>query len=121
MPVWGWSDQPGATVTVTFNGQTKTTRVNAAGIWRADLDAMPANATGADLMATDGPTTSTLHDVVVGEVWLASGQSNMEWPVQNSRGYAEEKTRPVNPLIRHLRVDHLGADLPVGQIGRAHV
>jgi len=116
VPVWGWSDQPDATVTVTFAGQTKTTRVNASGVWRADLDAMPANATGGDLVVTDGPVTITRRDVVVGEVWLASGQSNMEWGLSGSRGFAEEKAKAPNPLIRHLRVSHIGADLPVGRV-----
>lgn len=113
VPVWGWSDRPGADVTVRFGGQTKQTRVNASGLWRADLDPMPANAAGADLTVTEGATTVTCRDVVVGEVWLASGQSNMEWSLASSpRLFAEEKTLPANPLIRQLRVDHVGADLP---------
>ena len=116
VPVWGSSDEPGTTVTITFNGQSRQTRVNAVGVWRADLDAMPANATGGDLVVADGSATVTLHDVVVGEVWLASGQSNMEWMMRSTRGYDEEKAKPANPLIRHLRVDHLGADLPVGRV-----
>jgi sialate O-acetylesterase len=117
VPVWGWDDQPGATVTITYAGQTKHTRVNAAGLWRADLDAMPANAAGTDLVVTRGNTTVTLRDVVVGEVWLASGQSNMEWGMHSSpKLYDIEKTKPANPLIRHLRVDHVGADLPAGRV-----
>jgi len=116
VPVWGWSDQPGATVTVEFGGQKAQTRVNAAGVWRADLEAMPANATGGDLVVTEDKATVTLHDVVVGEVWLASGQSNMEWGMDATRGYAEEKAKPANPLVRQLRVDHVGADLPVGRV-----
>jgi len=116
VPVWGWSDHPGATVSVAFGGQTKLTRVNASGIWRADLDAMPANATGSDLVVSEGATTVTYHDVVVGEVWLASGQSNMEWGVGSSRYYDEEKAKAPNPLVRDLRVDHVGADLPAGRV-----
>lgn len=115
VPVWGWSDHPGADVTVAFGGQTKLTRVNASGIWRADLDAMPANATGGDLVVSEGATTITYRDVVVGEVWFASGQSNMEWGLDATRGYTEERARTPNPLIRDLRVDHVGADLPVGR------
>ncbi len=114
VPVWGW-DEAGTDVTVTFAGQTKQTRVNASGGWRVDLDAMDANATGADLVVK-GTTTVTLHDVVVGEVWLASGQSNMEWQMKNTRGYDAEKAKPANPLIRHLRVEHLGADLPAAKV-----
>ncbi len=117
VPVWGWSDQPGATVTVSYGGQSKQTRVNQAGLWRADLDAMPANTNGSDLVVADGASTATCHDVVVGEVWLASGQSNMEWALGSSpKSYEQEKLRPADPLIRHLRVDHVGADLPVGRV-----
>ena len=116
VPVWGWDDQPGATVTIAYGGQSKETRVNQSGLWRADLDAMPANATGTDLSVSRGSMTITLHDVVVGEVWLASGQSNMEWSMQSTRGYEEEKAKPANPLIRHLRVDHVGADLPADRV-----
>lgn len=115
VPVWGWDDQPGGTVTVSFNGQVKETRVNAAGLWRADLDPMPVNAVSGDLIVK-GSTTITLHDVVVGEVWLASGQSNMEWSLEQSRGFAEEKAEPANPLVRHLKVERTGADLPVARV-----
>jgi len=117
VPVWGWDEQPGSTVSVTFGGQTKLTQVNASGLWRADLDPLPANATGTDLVVTRGHTSITLRDVVVGEVWLASGQSNMEWALGSSPvSLAAEKARPANPLIRHLRVDHLPADLPVDKV-----
>jgi sialate O-acetylesterase len=114
VPVWGW-DTAGTTVSVSFGGQTQQTRVNQSGVWRLDLNPMSAAATGSDLVV-QGSTTVTLHDVVVGEVWLASGQSNMEWTMNNTRGNAEEKARPANPLIRHLRVNHVGADLPVGRV-----
>ncbi len=117
LPVWGWSDQLGATVTVTYGGQTKQTLVNQSGLWRADLDPMPANATGGDLVVNLGAISVTCHDVVVGEVWLASGQSNMEWGLGSSHKlYEVEKAKPANPLIRHLRVEHVGADLPVGHV-----
>ena len=115
VPVWGWDETPGATITVAFRGQTKEARVNQSGLWRADLDALPATAEGADLVIT-GSTTVTLHDVVVGEVWLASGQSNMEWQLNNSRGFDEEKSLPANPLIRHLKIAHSPADLPVPMV-----
>ena len=117
VPVWGWDDQPGADLTVAFAGQVKRTRVNAGGTWRADLDPLPANATGGDLVVTRGNTRITLRDVVVGEVWLASGQSNMEWGLHSSpRLYEVEQAKPANPLIRHLRVDHAGADVPATRV-----
>lgn len=116
VPVWGWDDRPGATVTVTYAGQAKETRVNASGLWRADLDPLPARAEGGDLVVTRDNLSITLRDVVVGDVWLASGQSNMEWSLAQSRGADAEKARPANPLIRHLRVDHVPADLPVSRV-----
>ena len=115
VPVWGWDSPAGATVTITYGGQTKETRVNQSGLWRADFDPMPARAEGMDLVVK-GSSTLTLHDVVVGEVWLASGQSNMEWTLDHSRGYDVEKARPANPLIRHLRIEHSPADLPVTKV-----
>ncbi len=115
VPVWGW-DAAGGRVKVTFGGQAKETQVNASGLWRVDLDPMDANATGGDLVVA-GSSTVTLHDVVVGEVWIASGQSNMEWSLHSSPvSFAEEKARPANPLLRQLRVDHVGADLPAGRV-----
>jgi sialate O-acetylesterase len=117
VPVWGWSDEPGAMVTVTFAGQLKQTLVNQSGLWRADLDPMPANSTGADLVVTFGEVSLICRDVVVGEVWLAAGQSNMEWTLGNSpRSLETEKAEPADPLIRHLRVIHTGADLPASRV-----
>ena len=115
VPVWGWDENPGAPVTVSYRGQIKETRVNHSGLWRADLDAMAAATEGADLVIT-GSSTITLHDVVVGEVWLASGQSNMEWKLASSRGLNEKKARAANPLIRNLHIEHAGADLPVATL-----
>ena len=65
-------------ISVTFNGQAKTTTSDAAGNWQVTLDAMAVNATGGNLTATEtGVNTVTLTNVVVGDVWICSGQSNM--------------------------------------------
>jgi sialate O-acetylesterase len=115
VPVWGWDGPANATMTVSFGGQTKETRVNRSGLWRVNLDPMPGQAGGRDLVVK-GSTTITLHDVVVGEVWLASGQSNMEFPLSQARDYAAELARPADPLVRELHVDHSPADLPVPNV-----
>ncbi|MEQ1749775.1 MAG: sialate O-acetylesterase [Prosthecobacter sp.] len=77
VPVWGKA-APGEEVTVEFAGQKKTAKADAAGKWMVKLDAMPANAEPQVLKAG----SVAVQDVLVGEVWLASGQSNMEWEMQ---------------------------------------
>ena len=75
VPVWGTA-APGEAVAVTFAGQTKATTAAADGRWRVDLDPMPASCEGR-VLAANGVA---VRDVLVGEVWLCSGQSNMGIP-----------------------------------------
>lgn len=85
VPVWGTA-AGGKKVTVKFAEQEKTATAGPDGRWRIDLDALPANATGRTLEATEeGGNRIEIKDVLVGEVWLASGQSNMQWPVRDTR------------------------------------
>ena len=79
VPVWGTAD-PGEEVTVEFAGQTKASTADKDGNWKVVLDPMEASSEGRDLVLKSSldPRPSTLHDVVVGEVWLGSGQSNMD-------------------------------------------
>ena len=76
-PIWGW-DTPGTKVTVTFAGQTQTATAGNDGRWTVKLAAVPANATPQTL-AISGTSKRTIEDVLVGEVWMCSGQSNMAW------------------------------------------
>ena len=75
VPIWGTAD-PNEKVTVTFAGQTKTATADAKGKWRVDLDPLKASAKPREL-TVKGKNAITLKDVLVGEVWLGSGQSNM--------------------------------------------
>ena len=82
VPVWGTAD-PGESVTVEFAGQKKSVKAEADGKWRVNLDSMRASAKGRTLTVT-GPATKAAvkcDDVLVGEVWLCSGQSNMDFTV----------------------------------------
>ena len=89
VPVYGF-DTPGQSITVTFAGQTKVTTADGNGNWRVDLDPMEASMTGRTLTVT-GSSTVSITDVLVGEVWLAAGQSNMDWQFQQqSDGYHAE-------------------------------
>jgi sialate O-acetylesterase len=76
LPVWGWAD-PGAEVEVAFGGQKKQAKADEKGYWKAILDPLTANRTGQVLTAQIGTTTISRKNVLVGEVWLTAGQSNM--------------------------------------------
>lgn len=75
-PVWGW-DEPGAEVSVTFKGRTYRTEAGDDGKWMVKL--AKADAGGPYTLIVDGTTDATLHNVMVGDVWICSGQSNMQW------------------------------------------
>ena len=85
VPVWGWAE-PGENITVQFGGQKKTAIADANGRWMTKLDPMGASPEPRELVAhaqTAG-NTSKVSDVLVGDVWLCSGQSNMNVPVKNA-------------------------------------
>jgi len=103
VPVWG-SGAPGEAVTVSYRGQTARTIAGKDGRWSVLLEPMPAAADPATLVAA-GRNTVMLSDVVIGEVWLASGQSNMEWPLERARGGADEVAASNLPLIRELKIE----------------
>lgn len=79
-PVWGWAP-PHQEVTVSFAGQTKKTIADAAGKWMVKLNPMQANATGAAMDVVAGSRHLVLSNILVGDVWLCAGQSNMEYPM----------------------------------------
>lgn len=110
VPIWGWADADDE-VKVTFAGQTKTAAVDAGGKWTVTLDKLEMNKTGAELVVSTGDESLMVKDVLVGEVWFCSGQSNMEWTVSNS--VQPEMINPDElPLIRHIKVPHVRANEP---------
>ena len=80
VPVWGTAS-PGESVTVEFAGQKKSVKAGADGKWRVNLDSLPASEESRTLTVTGSATKSAIKcdDVLVGEVWLCSGQSNMDF------------------------------------------
>jgi sialate O-acetylesterase len=115
VPVWGIAGALDP-VAVTFRGQTVRTTAGRDGRWTAWLAPLAASSEPADLVVT-GRNTVTLHDVVVGEVWLCSGQSNMEFTVDTGGTYqvdnAEAEVAAANyPLIRQLRIERAVATGP---------
>ncbi|MBC8053918.1 MAG: sialate O-acetylesterase [Sphingobacteriaceae bacterium] len=109
VPVWGWAN-PGEKVTVTFNKQTKTATAGADGKWMLRLDKLSAG--GPYSMAVKASNTLTVKDVYVGEVWICSGQSNMDQTVAIEDRYwagvvneVQEVASANHPLIRVIDAD----------------
>lgn len=101
-PVWGVAE-PGAQVVVTFAGRTAGARAGADGRWLARLDPLPASSNGSVLAVRDGRGGGQqVTDVLVGDVWLCSGQSNMRWQVAQSEGAAELTASAAIPGLRLL-------------------
>lgn len=102
VPIWGKAD-PGEEITVTLDGQTAKATTRPDGKWMTSLN-LKDSAPGPFEMKIEGKNKLTLADVVVGEVWVASGQSNMEWSLANTTGAAEEIARSANPMLRQFLV-----------------
>jgi sialate O-acetylesterase len=102
VPIWGWADK-GEKVTVAFAGQEKSTLTGAEGKWTVTLEALKANKESSEIIIT-GSNKIAIKNVLVGEVWICSGQSNMEWTVGNSLNAKEEKDVANHPMIRHIKV-----------------
>ena len=102
VPVWGWADA-GEKVTVTLNNLTKATKTGKDGKWRLTLDAMEAG--GPYQLVVKGKKNAiTFDDVLTGEVWICSGQSNMEWPLSAAANAKTEIPLANYPTIRQLLV-----------------
>ena len=110
VPIWGW-EAPGTEVTVVFRGQRKQATANASGYWKVALDEMQAG--GSFTMTVAGQDTVRLSGVLVGEVWIASGQSNMWWPLRDTeRGEEAIATAGDHPQVRLFEVAHRTAQTP---------
>lgn len=103
VPVWGWAD-PGEAVSVSFNGENVKTKAGDKGNWMVTLKALKANRK-AQKMTIKGNNEIVLKDILIGEVWIGSGQSNMEWPINRAFG-SKEAVAAVSkyPAVRLLHV-----------------
>ena len=117
VPVWGAAD-PGEKVVVEFAGQTKTVQAGSDGKWRVDLDAMETSRENRTLVVTGASNSETIKNVLVGEVWFASGQSNTECPIwgPNPRyrdGQGAMMTAAARrPCIRYVKNERLATQEP---------
>jgi sialate O-acetylesterase len=111
VPVWGWAE-PGETVTVTFAGQTKTAAAGPDGRWMVRLEPLKSGAAPRDLVVAGRSARVTVKDVLVGEVWICSGQSNMERQVRAAANGLEETQAADYPEMRLFTVAREPAEEP---------
>jgi sialate O-acetylesterase len=120
IPIWGWT-APNAEVTVKFAGQTKSARAGADGKWLVKLGKLKASAEPQNLIVESGGKIM-FTNILVGEVWLASGQSNMEKPIGNQSGQrsvfnAEQELAAANfPDIRIFQVKKVLSATPLADL-----
>ncbi len=111
--IWGWAGK-GERVTVSMAGQSVRTKADKEGKWEVTLEPMQAG--GPFQMEIRGNNLTTLEDILVGDVWVCSGQSNMEWPVYNTNHAAEEIPSANYAEIRLFDVPHNVQLMPVDDV-----
>ena len=107
--VWGWADA-NEKVMVQFKNQTKTSKADKTGKWIVTLN--PEAAGGPFQLTLKGKNTIILNNILVGEVWVCSGQSNMEWTVRNSNNAEQEIQQGNYPEIRQFLVQNAVSSKP---------
>lgn len=114
IPVWGWADA-GEQVTITLGDHEATTTADADGHWQVTLPMMSAG--GPHNMTVSGDQNRIeLTDILVGEVWICSGQSNMQWSVQQSKDGEKEIAEASYPMIRLFHVPRKPSGLPIDDV-----
>jgi sialate O-acetylesterase len=108
--VWGKAD-PGEAVTVSLGGQSKTAKAGADGMWHVFLDPVMEYG-GPHTLTVKGKNSVTFSDVLIGEVWVCAGQSNMQWSVNQSNDPDLEKAAARFSQIRLVSVPQVGIQEP---------
>ncbi|MGV8878770.1 MAG: sialate O-acetylesterase [Sphingobacteriaceae bacterium] len=117
IPVWGWAD-PGEKVQIEFKGKTYKTAAGGDGKWMLNLASTPAG--GPFELKIKGNNEITLHNILIGDVWVCSGQSNMEFNMGSVRDkYAAEIASSTNPNIRQFLVTKKTSFQPLDTVGVA--
>jgi sialate O-acetylesterase len=112
IPIWGWADD-GERVTVSFRGKS-VSAVAQNGTWRVEVPKQKAG--GPFNLVVEGKNRIERKDILVGEVWVCSGQSNMEWPLNRSFQPDQDIAASANPNLRLFTVPKLRSNEPVNDI-----
>ncbi|MBT4865734.1 MAG: sialate O-acetylesterase [Planctomycetaceae bacterium] len=112
--VWGWADA-GESVSVEFDGQTATAVADAKGNWRIELPAKQADGK-THTLTVSGENEIALKNILIGEVWLGSGQSNMAWTVKGANDSAKEIAAAKHPQLRLFLVPRAKSATPAKDI-----
>ena len=123
IPVWGWSEV-GNTITIELQSKKVSTVSGADGKWMLKLDPMKASSTPLTMKIEDGAESLQLKNILIGEVWLCSGQSNMQWTLGASAKtpknpkykeiteiIGQEIESSSDPLLRQISVPNIGSPL----------
>ncbi len=113
--IWGTA-APGASVSVEFKGRTASGKADADGRWQVGIETGAADASGETLTVRSGGESVKINDVLVGEVWLASGQSNMVFTMNRVPAYADVIAKSDYPLIRMFNAPTVTAVEPQDNI-----
>ena len=109
--IWGWA-KPSEKLTVRFADQTKPAVADKEGCWSVKLEPIKASAAGRTLTVAAESGKVALADVLVGDVWLCGGQSNMEWSLRGSRDADMEVPCANYPAVRFIRLPHIARPRP---------
>lgn len=112
--IFGWAPA-GSTVQVELCGQTVSTKACKCGKWRVKSPILPAGGPF-EMVITSGSEKIVIKDVLIGEVWLCSGQSNMEWQVHTSANFEEEIAKSTDPMLRYFTVEKAMKAAPIQTI-----
>lgn len=110
VPVWGTASA-GQSITVSFANQRFETKADSSGKWMVHIGPLEASSEGRELIVEGGGRIE-LTDIVVGEVWLCSGQSNMEWPLKRTPDAETLISASDYPLIRQFKVKNIALSDP---------
>jgi len=114
--LWGWA-APGETVTVRLAGKESKAKAGDDGRWRVAFDPLEAGAEPLELrVAGENGPEILLRDILVGEVWLCSGQSNMEWAMEWLTSPIPEILRADHPRLRLFQVPKRTSDRPLDDV-----